>query len=190
MPEPKDKYHTLLNYVESLEFDNGDYVKICNALMKCKDEIEAELIATHKLWNTEMVFTIHNTVYTYKFKEYMVFRGLVSNKFKYSISKRRDTDTEIITQHCDTVNDTHHILFSMITYSKDIHLKYYDGNGDNYLTHTFKNFGALKRFYHKKDKEECDICGDEDEDNEDCELEHSNFGHHYYLVSMLNADVL
>jgi len=187
-----DKFHKVLELVESLNFKEGTFVKICDSLKSIKESTpdvdESEPVYSEtKLYNTEITFSLNNVMYIYKFKELHRVRGNVYNKYKYTVVKCQTVTT---TFECyDNSPDVVNILFKRLRIAKDIQIQYFDNLERPDYRLDFKNLSALKRYYNKLDKEDCEYCCEDSDETENlCDSEHSDFISAYYFHIMIGVD--
>ena len=189
-----DKYHKVLELVESLNFKDGAYVKICDSLKSIKSlDLTNDVVIRVEMMNVKFDFKISDKLsYTYVFHEKHIFRN-GPDKLKYSVvvRKKNNLDQEQTTfkDYMEPYYDHHNLLFRQLTHSKDIIITYYDEDGNMDFTLEFKNLPDLERYYHKQEKEDCKYCcsGSEEEQGDEppCETDHEELCYRYLYSLML-----
>jgi len=186
-----DKYQKVLELVESLNFNEGAYLKICNSLKSIKDSItgvrEPTIYNKENLYNTEITFSLTNVMHIYKFSEYHVLRD-APPKYKYTLVKCNTVPATTIECY-DIGLDVVHILFKRLRIAKDIQIQYFDNLERPDYRLDFKNLSALKRYYDKISKEDCMYCCEDSEETENlCDTEHSDYRAGYYFNKIVGND--
>ena len=191
-----DKFHKVLELVESLNFDEGTYVKICDSLKSIKDKTTTDVIGdgisdgeafkTLEL-HLGIRFCVGEIYYCYNFQEYRLIRGSHPNQLMYSCIRNNTSSGDIIKSFSDCSTQ----LFRRLYHSKDITLMYFDDNGNEEHSIKFMNLSKLKRYFALSEKEECIYCGDETAVHDESEIPCG--GNHtlrdsYILTLMLNTE--
>ena len=184
-----DKYHKVLELVESLNFNEGIYVKICDSLKTIKNQNlqDGEVFRVEKM-NVKFDFKIKNTYYTYVFHEKQYVRGSYPDKIKYSVNKscKDDSAESTFKDYIGPLHTIHKLLHRRLIHSTCISLTYFDDDGNTDFLLEFENLPDVERYYHKQAKENCKYCCFGSEESQDeCESEHEDFCYQYYFSSML-----
>jgi hypothetical protein len=188
-----DKYHKLLELVESLNFNEGTYVKICDSLKSIKNQNlqDGEVYKVEKM-NVKFDFKVNDIFYTYVYHEKQYVRGSNPDKLKYSVNKRYKYDS-VESTFKDYIEPYHivnyKLLFRRLIHSRNICITYFDEDGNTDFLLKFENLPDLERYYHKQAKENCKYCCfDSEESQDECDNDHENFCYQYYFSKMLCYD--
>jgi hypothetical protein len=173
----EDKYQSLLTTIDGLNFNDGAYLLLCNALKKIKESCDEVII---KVINIYLEFEIQGKNYTIFVvqQESVKIDGKKIDYLRYSIkSESRQFEFKK-----EDVEGIEHIK-KYLQHAVGIRIiNNFDDKAINFTLY-FKNLNELKLYYSDRDKDECIKCNDGE--GEECEKGHG-ISARYSLIKLFN----
>jgi len=166
-----DKYHKLLECVESLDFDNGDFINICNTLKKLRDDATKSEDIKYKV---DIKFKYKGHILEYNINKIIKY---AINGWKHYYCYTFTKDNILINSYSHPLKELKFYMFNKIRHSTDIEIQYYTEDDKDVCNH-YTTFGEAKRELGEGDEKECEL-----EEHDECE--HGQFNNEYVMTLLL-----
>jgi hypothetical protein len=171
----EDKYQSLLTTIDRLNFNDGAYLKLCNALKKIKESCDKVIIKEISIYIEFEIQGKHYTIFVVQ-QESVKIDDRKIDYLTYSI-KCESRRFEFKKEDVDGVEHIRKYLQHAVGIRIISNL---DDKAINFTLY-FKNLNELKLYYSDRDKDECAKCSEDEE----CEKGHE-ISARYSLIKLFN----